>query len=455
MSDQIGATAVVIGAGMGGLSAAAVLAGFFKQVIVLERDELSDQVRPRTGIPQGKHAHAILASGLGALTTLLPGLDKSLLAAGAVPVTAGLDLLVERPGFDPFPQRDMGWQTVSASRPMLEVTVRQHVARLPQVQLRPHCTVQDLIASPDGQAVLGITLKNADGQVETLHTDLVVDASGRAAPTLAFLSAHGHALPEESSIGVDMAYASCVFAMPHDAPSHWKALMHMPDMKAGALAGLLLPIEGRRWLVSIGAAHGGELPADYDSFMTCVQSLRTPTLYEALRHAERESEIARFAFPASIRRHVERLTTFPRGLLPLGDSICRFNPIYGQGMSVAATQAVALQGLLRDSMAQGNQPHALNELAPAFFQAVQPLLETPWAVANMDFVYPQTRGERPADLEMTLRFVAALTRVAAREPAVHKVMLQVQHLMRPRSAYQDPAVMPLVLAEMAAMAAPA
>jgi 2-polyprenyl-6-methoxyphenol hydroxylase-like FAD-dependent oxidoreductase len=173
--------------------------------------------------------------------------------------------------------------------------------------------------------------------------------------------------------------------------------------------------------------------------MTYVQQLRTPTIYNAIKPARRLGEIARFRFPASAYRHDERLETFPRGLLPLGDALCRFNPIYGQGMSVAAQEARAL-GQLLATRAAAREP--LEGLAPAFFAAASVLIETPWAMAAIpDFVYPETRGERPADLEQRFKVGSALSKLAARDPAVHKLMAEVQHLLKPPSVYQDPELM--------------
>jgi hypothetical protein len=146
-----------------------------------------------------------------------------------------------------------------------------------------------------------------------------------------------------------------------------------------------------------------------------------------------------------VRRHFERLDVFPRGLLPIGDAICRFNPVYGQGMSVAALEARLLQGLL-ESLWRGSDPIAV--LAPTFFAEAQTLIETPWSVAILDFAFPNTRGQRPADFEITLKFGIALTRLAAEDPAVHKLTLEVQHLLKPRSVYRDPTLVQRVLAKM-------
>jgi 2-polyprenyl-6-methoxyphenol hydroxylase-like FAD-dependent oxidoreductase len=132
--------------------------------------------------------------------------------------------------------------------------------------------------------------------------------------------------------------------------------------------------------------------------------------------------------------------------LPIGDAICRFNPVYGQGMSVAALEACLLQRLL-ERLGEDSNPIAA--MGPAFFAEVQTLIETPWSVAILDFVFPDTRGQRPADFETTLKFGIALTRLAAEDPAVHKLTIEVQHLLKPRSVYRDPTLVQRVLAKMA------
>ena len=208
----------------------------------------------------------------------------------------------------------------------------------------------------------------------------------------------------------------------------------------------MLPLEGDRWMATIGGRHGDVPPGDPEGFLTYARALRTPTIYTAISHAKRLDGVARYGFPESVRRHFERLDVFPSGLLPIGDAICRFNPVYGQGMSVAAQEACLLQRLLQRL---GGDSNPIAGLAPAFFAEVQPLIETPWSVAILDFVFPDTRGKRPADFETTLKFGAALIRLAAEDPAVHKLTAEVQNLLKPRSVYLDPALMQRALAVMA------
>jgi 2-polyprenyl-6-methoxyphenol hydroxylase-like FAD-dependent oxidoreductase len=436
---MIGKQAVVIGAGVGGLAAARALAGFFEHVVVLERDELPACAADRQGTPQGRHNHALLAGGQRALGALFPGFEQDLAQAGAVPLRVTADFCTEMPGFDPFPQRDLGWHVYSMSRPLIELTVRRRVEQSPNVTLRSRCRARTLEASGHQRAVtvVGVRCQDAEGRSETVPADLVVDASGSGVLTCKLLEAVGLQQPEATAIGVDIGYASAVFAIPDTAPGDWKAVLTMPQAPESSRSAVLLPLEGgERWMISIGGRYGEKPPGDAVGFLNFAAQLRTPTIYNAIRLAARLSEVARFGFPASVWRHFERLQAFPRGLLPFGDAICRFNPVWGQGMTVAAQEAVLLRRLLG---ANGRDARALAELAPAFFTEAHSVIGSPWVQAAVpDFVMPQTEGERPPDFEKQLRFGGALARLAAEDPDVHKLMAEVRHLIRPSSDLQAP-----------------
>ena len=300
---------------------------------------------------------------------------------------------------------------------------------------------------PDGAAVTGVRYTDPAGRTETVGSELVIDASGRGMPTLDLLGALGRVPPDETTIGVDLAYASAVFAIPDDAPVDWKGVFCFPGAGRASRGSLMLPLEGHRWIVTVGGRHGDIPPGDEAGFMEYAKGLRTSTIYNAIKHAKRLGDIARFRFNESVLRHYQRLENFPRGLLPIGDAICRFNPIHGQGMSVATLEALALGRLLA---LRARERDPLAGLAPEYFAEVSRLVETPWMLAAIpDFVHPDTRGERPADFEQTLKFGIALGKLAARDPAVHRLTSEVQHLLKPRSVYQDPDLMQRVLAVMA------
>jgi 2-polyprenyl-6-methoxyphenol hydroxylase-like FAD-dependent oxidoreductase len=442
----VGKHAIVIGAGMGGLPAAAALADHFEHVTVLERDALPLSASPRPGTPQDNQLHGLLVGGQRALSELFPNFVQDLTQAGAVPAPLNLGTREELPGFDPFfPQRDLGGIFYAVSRPLIEFITRRRVRKLANVTIRDRCRALEIVAGKDGSAS-GVRFETIDGLDATLPTDLVIDASGRGSLTLSFLEAVGWPRPEQTSIGVDLKYTTTTFAV-REGSRNWKAVVTIPEMPASTKAGYLVPIEGNRWLALISERHSAMPSAEPDEFMDRVRQLRTSTIYDAIKNAQRLDDIHRFGFPESSWQHYERLGGFPRGLLPIGDAICRFNPAYGQGMTVAALEACMIRDLLRKRI---GEKHPLDELGQAFLAEVQPLIADVWSQSAVpDFAHPQTRGERPADLENSLRFGAGLLRLAARDPEVHQLMMGVRHLIESPSALRDPELVRRVQAETA------
>ena len=210
--------------------------------------------------------------------------------------------------------------------------------------------------------------ENDAGRSQSLRADLIVDASGRGSLTLALLEAIGRAQAQEPVIEVDIGYATAIFAIPADMSVDWNGVRTLALAPQRSRGGLMLPLEGNCWILTLGGRHADKPPGDGDGFLAYAQQLRTPTIFNAIKRAERVSEVARFGFPASVWRHFEQIEPFPRGLLPIGDAICCFNPVYGQGMSVAAQEAVLLHQLLRK---KAEEADPLAGLAPAFFEGAR------------------------------------------------------------------------------------
>jgi 2-polyprenyl-6-methoxyphenol hydroxylase-like FAD-dependent oxidoreductase len=210
-----------------------------------------------------------------------------------------------------------------------------------------------------------------------------------------------------------------------------------------------VPVEKNCWQVNLTGMHGEPMPESVADFIAFARTLRTQTIHDAIAHAAPVGPIYRFGFPCSIRRHFEALDRFPDRLLPLGDTICRFNPAFGQGMSVAAQEAGVLKRLIE---ARSLDADPLKGLAQSFFAAIQEYLAVPWAVAESDFVYEKTRGHRPDDFCHRLGFSAALQRVASEDAAVHQIMSEVTHLVKPSSALRDPLIVGRVTTMIAASA---
>jgi 2-polyprenyl-6-methoxyphenol hydroxylase-like FAD-dependent oxidoreductase len=439
-------SAVVIGAGIGGLAAAAALADHFDDVTIVERDAIPADAAARPGTPQSNHPHGLLMGGQRALCELFPGIDQDLADAGAVRLQAGMDIREEFPGFDPcFPRRDLGWFGYAMSRPLIELVVRRRVSQLPNVELRDRCRVTAIEAASDS-SVAGVRCETNVGTAMTFQADLVIDASGRGVPALDFLKATGRPQPEQTSIGIDINYTTTTFAVPK-GERDWKVVITVPEMPESTRVGYLIPSEGDRWMVLVSERHGEPSSTDPRDFLDLVSRLRTLTIFDAIKNAKPLDRIHRFGFPESLWRHYERLVDPPRGLLVLGDAMCRFNPVYGQGMTVAAQEASILKDLLRESSAAKDP---LDGLERAFFARALPSIAAAWSLsATPDFIDPRTRGEPPADLEDSLRFRGGLLRLAAADSDVHKLYVGVRNLIEPLGKLHDPDLVRRIQAETA------
>jgi 2-polyprenyl-6-methoxyphenol hydroxylase-like FAD-dependent oxidoreductase len=448
MPGSIGRQAIVVGAGIGGLAAAKALSSTFETVTVLKRDALPSAPIARSGTPQARQIHVLLRGGLDALIELFPEFGTELERAGAVRVRVGSQSLLEMPGFDPFPRRDLGFDYLSMTRPLLEFAARRGVQREGNIALNPRCRVTRFLEAPGKNAVAGVRYEREDGRSHELAADLVVDASSRGALTLDLLNRIGSPPPEETEIGIDLRYATAMFEIPSAAPPDWCAVLHRPSLY-NRRGGLLVPVEDNRWQVNLTALHGEAAPESIAEFIAFAKTLRTQTIHDAIAGAKFVGPIHRFGFPSSRRRRFEALERFPDRLLPLGDAICRFNPAFGQGMSVAAQQAGALRRLIGARKASTDP---LKGLAQPFFAAVQAFLAAPWATAESDFIHENTRGERPHDFRERMNFNSALLRLASEDATVHRIVSEVIHLVRPSSALRDPQIVDRVTALMNATA---
>jgi 2-polyprenyl-6-methoxyphenol hydroxylase-like FAD-dependent oxidoreductase len=435
--------AVIIGAGIGGLAAAQALADHFEQVVVLERDTLPLQATLRPGVPHGGHPHSLLVGGLSALCDLFPDFASTIAHAGAHAGDCGLHQRFEFPGQEAFPQRDLGMAFFLMTRPLLELTVRRRVQERTNVVFRSGCRVTGIDPTLDGNSVASVSFITGEGEREVAPADLVVDASGRGIPTLNFLKSTGRPVPEETAIGLDLGYSSAVYEIPAEAQPDFKALVTMPNAPEGSRMGMMLLREDGDWSVVLGGRGRDFPPASGKEFMAFASGLETPTLYRAIKGARLRSEIIQYAFPKCRRYHFDRIVDFPRGLIPIGDSVCRFNPIYGQGMSVALQEAVVLRNVVAG---QATQDEPFAALGQQFFSAIRPLIESPWAMsARSDLADADGRGERPANLRKALEHQVVLNRAARHDPDLHKLLFQVSHLIKPLSALDSPEVIQKVM----------
>lgn len=436
MANLVGRRAVVIGAGISGLSAAGALRGHFEEVVVLERDDLPATAQPRSGTPQDHHPHGLMAGGLQALDEIFPGFRQDLAAAGAVPVQMATDVVIERPGIGRMPRRDLGISRLFSSRPLIEFVLRQRLGAMAKIRLLPECRVTAIM--PGNDAARGVEFETA-GKNETLDADLVVDASGRGAPMLDLLNKLGWEAPAATEISNDFRYSTVIMTFPSGELPDWKSVMSLPDAPRSALGAVALRIENDQFVLTVGDIGAGGSRKTWGSFVHALRQLAGPTLYDTFHRMKPIGPVRHFGFAASVWQHYERLARLPRGALPIGDALCRFNPIYGQGMSTAAQQARLLQTVLDRVSAE---PDPLAAAQAGFMAEVATVLQGPWAMSTRaDLAFPQTRGVRPDDLEQARQFEAAVMRATIVDPVVHRAAMEVYQLLKPPGLLRQPDIL--------------
>lgn len=427
-----GASAIVIGAGIAGTAAARVLADRFDSVLLLDRDELTDHAEPRRGVPQGAHGHVLLVAGQRALDTLFPGLMAELVAAGAVEFDPGMGLSFSRFGAI-WPRVHTELRLATASRPLLERAVRRRVQALPNVQVRTGVAVTALLG--DDERVTGVRLD--DGTVS--EADLVVDCSGRGGASQRWLEALGHPAPRVTEMKIGVGYATRLYRRKPTDLADAHAAFALPDPPGELCSGLALPVEDDRWLVSLGGWHGA-FPHDEAGFDAHAAALPHPGIAGIVAHCEALTDVTVCTLPVSRRRHVEELRRVPAGYLALGDAVCSFNPIYGQGMTCAAMEAVQLGELL--------DVHATvtAALTAEFYQRLARIVATPWRfAAGGDFAYPQTEGIRPRGISVMNAYARQVQLASMVDPDIRRVFTSVQHLIMDPSELSRPAMVVRVL----------
>jgi 2-polyprenyl-6-methoxyphenol hydroxylase-like FAD-dependent oxidoreductase len=421
--------AIVIGGSLTGLLAVRVLTDHFNRVTLVERDRFPAGAAFRPGIPQSRHLHVLWTRGLELLEDLFPDLEKTLLGAGAEEIGVPSDVLWLTAA---------GWRTrfevtrlLTFSRPLLDWAVRSRLTGSLDVLEDNEAT--GLLAR--GTDVAGVALRSG----ETMAADLVVDATGRGSRAPSWLATLGYPSPPETLVDPLLGYASRYYAIPSGFDPGWKALYLQADPPLTRRTGGLFPQEGGRWICSLSGAGRDYGPTDENAFLDFAKGLRDPVLYEAIRDAEPLSPITGFRRTANHRRHYDRLPAWPHGFVVMGDAACAFNPIYGQGMTVAAISALALDRCLREDR---------DDLERRFQRQVARSGAGAWLIATgEDLRYPETEA---APTRLSTRLINAyVDRVVATANVDRRVcasLLDVLALTSAPASLFSPAVLARVTA---------
>lgn len=433
MTPYLGRHAIVLGGSMAGLLAARVLSERFERVTLIERDALPEGFGQRKGVPQGRHAHALLTRGQMILESFFPNIVAELKAHGAV--SDGSDVagsgLWHQYGHAKA-RFNAGLPGLLLSRPLIEGVVRNRVRYLPNLSIRQNTDALHLLASANRSSVTGVRIEDrATHAMIDLDADLVIDATGRGSKAPQWLRMLGYDAPAETVVGVDLAYATRVYRRDPADLSHLIVAESPPHGTRGCA---MLAQEGDRYILTLFGYAGDHPPADDAGFLEFARSLPTPAVYDRIKAAQPLSDVAVHKFPSNLRRHYDKLARMPERYLVIGDAVCSFNPIYGQGMSVSAMEAEALQHVLAGAA-------VLDGLRKPFYQAAMPAVDVPWTLASgADLAYVRVQGARNPVVNLINAYVARLHVAASIDTRVALAFFEVANLVRPPSALFAPAL---------------
>jgi 2-polyprenyl-6-methoxyphenol hydroxylase-like FAD-dependent oxidoreductase len=420
---KIGEHAVVLGASMGGLLAARVLSDFYRSVTVVERDVLPTGSAQRRGVPQGQHAHALWPRGAQILDTLFPGFLTELIADGCTVwddgdfsrlcMSFGGHQFVRSGSFPDFQPSDAGY---CPSRPFLEGHCRRRVCAIPNVALMDDHDVDGLVSDGDGSRITGVSVTSrSSDEKRSITADLVVDATGRGSRTPAFLKHLGYERPIEDEVVMRLTYASQLVQIPTGMHKEVVVLVGQVPQRPTGMA--LFAYEDNTWMLTVFGMVGREPPADYVGMLGFVEEFTPAHVMSALRCAEPLGEVARYRIPSSRWRRYDKLRRFPAGLLVFGDAIASFDPIYGQGMTVAALQALELGRCLR---------RGSDNLAVQYFRAAAKPIGVAWQLAvGGDLTLPEVEGPRPLSTRLTNRYGDRVQAAAETDTTIAKRFMRV------------------------------
>lgn len=448
MGSLLGDRALLLGGSMAALLTARVLSEHFKQVVLVDRDELTGVTGPRRGVPHGRHAHGLLGRGQQIFEAQFPGLQAEMRAAGVEPGDVNADIRWYFNGKRLKPGR-VGLVSIPATRPVLEFHLRGRIQAIANVTIRERHDILGIVSTPDGQRITGARVRAQDtGAEELIEADLVVDCTGRGSRTPAWLEELGYERPGEDRVKIGLAYTTRHYQLHNDPFGSDIAIIPVatPAIPRGAFF-YKLPGDGSRIELSLTGILGDHPPTDPAGFEQFARSLPVPDIYTAIKDAEPIDEPVMHQFPASVRRRYERLTNFPEGYLLLGDSVCSFNPVYGQGMTAAALESLTLQRHLRS----GAVPSALR-----FFRDIARDIDAPWDVsAGADLGYAGVEGRRTPKVLIANAYMSRLQRAAVHDSSLTNAFLRTAALVDPPQRLFRPSTLLKVLRPMPDAAPPA
>lgn len=409
--------AVVIGGGIAGLLCARVLSDVSKEVTVFEKENLPADFSARKGVSQGFHNHTLLDSGRRILDEYFPGFSEELIKLGnkKVDQTAGLKWFHH--GVWKY-RKPTDLPMNIQSRWHLEGLVRKHIKKIDNISIQKAKIKDVLIVNDRIDAVL------TDDNKE-VKADIVMDCSGPASQLKKWLPQHGYACPPELRIKIDLKYSSFLYKRDPDAKYDWEALAIYPEAPMGHRSGVVFPVidavHGPCWLVTAVGRNGEFAGSSHEEFLEFMKNLDKPDIYECISSWELlEDKGHHTAFHENIRTYYDHLLRYPAGLLPCGDSFGRINPIFGQGMSIAAIESEILKKTL-------SEVNDLKTLSSLYLKRTGCFFDIPWFLVNCeDWRYPHIPGRRKA-VKLINWYTGRLHKLCSNDKQIVSDMYNVLH----------------------------
>ena len=330
---------------------------------------------------------------------MFPGLRQSAVADGAVLLDWGRDTAWYHFGGWKKRLQESEIALLCSSRPFLESQVRRRLFALPNVRRLDRHDVTGVLSTADRSRMTGITVvsreDNNDEEATSggtkLEADLVVDAGGRGSKALGWLEALGYEKPPESTVRVQVGYASRIYNLPDPSIFDWRCLYVLGAPPESRRLGAIFPMEGGRAIAVLAGILGDYAPSEPDGFLEFAATLPGNAIEPALRAMEPISDISTYRFPAHRWRHYERLQKLPEGFVVTGDALVSFNPLYGQGMTTACLDA----GLLDQCLSEQRRKHgagAIQGLSRRFQTAAARLAAHPVAASLPARIFASPRS---------------------------------------------------------------
>lgn len=392
MVNIFGKKAVVLGGSISGILSARVLSDFFEEVIIIEKDQQSALKQVRRSVPQGRHLHVLLETGLQVMDELFPGFSNILIEKGSSIIDSQND--VSWYHFNVWKKRYKSKLRLALqSRPLLEHLLREKLLdQCKNVTMITDTRVIGLIHDETIDRITEVKIANNDNRDnQTIKCDFIVDAMGRGSTCDSWLKELGFKTPESKSIHIGMGYTSLLLKPNKPIVKDWKALFIHPYPPYNTKYGAIIPQEKdengeERYMVALSGCLDDHAPKNLNGFLNFANSLDSHEISEFIRNAVPVSDFSYYRSNKNTRKYYEKLKHLPKGIVSIGDAILVPNPIYGQGMTVASLEAKTLY----ETLSKG-----LKDVEKRYYNKIEPLLDFAWDITSGEnFRFPEVEGKR-------------------------------------------------------------